>query len=58
LEPFLPDLSDRIPKIIAKKFKKLKNIILDSFRAKTGRDRLKKCEIFFSGLEPFFTDPS
>ena len=30
-EPFLPDLSLRIPKKIAKKFKKLKNIILASF---------------------------
>ncbi|MCF0311850.1 hypothetical protein L0F76_13905, partial [Staphylococcus aureus] len=37
--PFLPEQNERIPKKIAKKFKKLKNIILTLFQAKTGRDR-------------------
>jgi len=32
----------RIPKNIAKKFKQLKNIILASCQAETGRDRAKK----------------
>ena len=54
LEPFLPDTSDRFPKKIAKKFKKLKNIILDSFQAKTGWDRLKKRKFFFLVWNCFF----
>ena len=44
----LIDQEQRIPKKIAKKFKKLKNIIMASFQAKTGRERLRKRKFFFS----------
>ena len=37
--PFLPDAKLKIPKKIAKKLKKLKNTIMDSFQAK---NRLEK----------------
>jgi len=47
MEPFSPDQSLRIRKKIAKKFKKLKNIILASLPAETGRDKQKKRETFF-----------
>ena len=41
-EPFLLDPSYRIPKNVEEIFKKWKNIILASFQAEMGRDRLKK----------------
>ena len=43
-DQFLPDPEQRIKKKIAKKFKKLKNILMASFQAKTGRERLRKSE--------------
>ena len=42
--PFLPDPGKNIPKKIAKKFKKLKNIIPAIFLSKPGRDRPGKRE--------------
>ena len=41
---FLPDQEQKIPKKIAKKFKKLKNIIMASFQAKTGWETPRKRE--------------
>ena len=41
---FLPDRQEKIPKKIAKKFKKLKNTITDSSQAKIGRKMLRKGE--------------
>ena len=38
------DLEKKIPKKIAKKFKKLKNLFLELFLAKTGWDRLQRGE--------------
>ena len=40
-DQFLPDQEQKIQKEIAKKFEKLKNIIMTSFQAKTGRERLR-----------------
>ena len=42
------DLGKKIPKKIAKKFKKLKNLFLKLFLAKTGSDRLRKREKILS----------
>ena len=42
---------------IAKKFKKLKNINMASFQAKTGRERLRTWEKKNSRSDPFQTDP-
>ena len=42
--PFILDALQKIPKKIAKKFKKLKNTIMASFRAKIGRKRPRKSE--------------
>jgi len=56
-EPLLPDLSLRIPKKIAQKFKKLKNSIMASFEAETSRDRQKKREKF-SSFGTDLPDPS
>ena len=44
LKPISPNSSLRIPRKVAKKFKKFKNIILASFQAETGRDWPKKKE--------------
>jgi len=41
-EPFLPDLSLRIPKKIVKKYKNLENNILASFQVEMRRDRMPK----------------
>ena len=41
---FLPDSKQKIPKKIAKKFKKLKNTITASFQAKIGWKRLRNRE--------------
>ena len=44
---FVPSLTDaelKIPKKIAKKLKKLKNMVVASFQAKIGCKRLKKIE--------------
>ena len=43
-DSFLPNPSKEIKKKKTKKFKKLKNIILASFQAETGRTRLKNIE--------------
>ena len=40
--PFQIDASQKIPKKIAKKFKKLKNTIVASFQAKTGWKSLRE----------------
>ena len=42
--PSLPDEKFKIPKKIAKKFKKLKNTILASFKARIGWKRPRKKE--------------
>ena len=42
---FLPDAFYKIPKKIARKFKKLKSTIMATFQAKIGRKRLRKREI-------------
>ena len=42
--PFLPDALQKIPKKIAKKFKKLKNTIMASFKARIGWKRPRKKE--------------
>ena len=42
--PFILDLGKKIPKKIAKKFKKLKNLFPVLFLAKTGQDRPRKRE--------------
>ena len=41
---FIPDAQWKIPKKIAKKFKNLKNTIMDSFQAKIGWRRMRKRE--------------
>ena len=41
---FLPDGLEKIPKKIAKKFKKLKNTIIASFQSKIGWKGLRKRE--------------
>ena len=41
---FLPYQEQKIKKKIAKKFKKLKNIVMASFQAKMGGERLRKRE--------------
>ena len=41
---FLPGTKQKIKKKIAKKFKKLKNTIMDSLQAKIGWKRMRKCE--------------
>ena len=46
--PFILDLGKKIPKKIAKKFKKLKNLFPVLFLAKTGQDRPRKREKKFS----------
>ena len=51
--PFLPDPCKKIPKKIAKKFKKLKNFILALFLSKPRLDRpRKKKKIFVSNSKP------
>ena len=55
-EPFLPNPSLRNTKKIAKKFKKLNNIILASFQAETGWDRPKKREKNFL-IRNLFSQP-
>ena len=42
--PFILDLGKKIPKKIAKKFKKFKNLFPVLFLAKTGWDRPRKSE--------------
>ena len=42
--PFILDSGEKIPKKIAKKLKKLKNLSPILFLAKTGGDRLRKRE--------------
>ena len=42
--PFILDPGKKIPKKIAKKFKKLKHLFPELFLAKTGRDRPRKRE--------------
>ena len=42
--PSLPDAKFKIPKKIAKKFKKLKNTIIASFKARIGWKRPRKKE--------------
>ena len=39
---FLPDAQKKIKKKIVKKFKKLKNTIMDSFQAKIGWGQIRK----------------
>ena len=46
--PFILDPGKKIPKKIAKKLKKLKNLFLTLFLAKTGRDRPRKREKNFT----------
>ena len=41
-DQFLPDQEQKIKKKIAKKFKKLKNIVMASFQAKMGQERLAR----------------
>ena len=41
-DQFLLDQEQKIKKKIANKFEKLKNIIMTSFQAKTGQERLRK----------------
>ena len=41
---FLPDSKQKIPKKIAKKFKKLKSTIMDSFQAIIGSKRMRNRE--------------
>ena len=41
-DQFLPDHEQKIKKKIAKKFKKLKNIVMASFQAKMGQERLAR----------------
>ena len=41
---FLPDVEQKIPKKIAKKFKKLINIVMASFQAKIGWKWMRKSE--------------
>ena len=41
-DKFLPDLEQKIKKKIAKKFKKLKNIVMASFQAKICQERLAR----------------
>ncbi|MDM1279370.1 hypothetical protein HXZ65_14150, partial [Acinetobacter indicus] len=52
--PFVPDPNERLPKKIAKKSKKLKNIILALFQVKTGRDRPRKGKREILVLERFY----
>ena len=54
--PFLPDACQKIPKKIAKKFKKLKNTIMVKFQAKIGRRRMRKIENKNSLFVPFLPD--
>ena len=42
---FLPDACYKIPKKLAKKFKKLKSTIMATFQAEIGRKRIRKREI-------------
>jgi len=42
--PFLPKPGYKIPKEMAKIFKKLKNVILAFYTSKPGSDRLRKWE--------------
>ena len=42
--PFLPNALQKIPKKIAKKFKKFKNTIMASFKARIGWKRPRKKE--------------
>ena len=46
--PFKLDSGKKIPKEIVKKLKKLKNLFLTLFLAKTGRDRPRKREKSFT----------
>ena len=46
--PFVLDSGKKIPKKIAKKLKKLKNLFPTLFLAKTGRDRPRKREKNFT----------
>ena len=47
----------RNSKKIAKEFKKLKNIIMSSFKAKTGRERSRKSENKNYCSDQFLPDP-
>ena len=42
--PFLPDVKQKIPKKIDKKFKMIKNTIMASFQAKIGWKMMRKRE--------------
>ena len=42
--PFLPNAKQKIPKKIAKKFKKLINTVMASFQTKRGRKWMRKSE--------------
>ena len=55
--PFILDRGKKIPKKIAKKLKKLKNLFPTLFLAKTGRDRPRKREKKFYSRIPFVLDP-
>ena len=53
---FLPDRLEKIPKKIAKKFKKLQNTIMASIKAKIGWKRLRKRENKNYRFVPFLPD--
>ena len=53
---FLPDWLEKILKKIAKKFKKLRNTIMDSFQAKIGWKRMRKSENKNYRSVPFLPD--
>ena len=53
---FLPDGLEKIPKKIAKKFKKLQNTIMASIKAKIGWRRLRKRENKNYRFVPFLPD--
>ncbi len=55
--PFILDSGKKIPKKIAKKFKKLKNLFPALFIAKTGWDRPRKRKKKFYTRIPFILDP-
>ena len=54
--PFQPDAKQKIPKQIAKKFKKLKNTIMNSFQTEISGKRMRKRENRNYNFVPFLPD--